>query len=93
LVGAASTAAGAEHLFHGGYLISSLVVVAYAFDIRYTVGASIALVIEQVLMHQIDGRGVVPAVGSMSPFWCPAVPRRTPDWEHPSRATRTSRRD
>jgi signal transduction histidine kinase len=66
VVGAASTTAGAENLFHGGYLTSSLIVVAYAFDLRATIAASVLLTIEQVLVHEIDGRGVVPAVGSIN---------------------------
>ncbi len=64
-IGIAPTLAGAENLFHGGWLNSTLFVVAYAFSIRLTVVAGTAIAIEQVLVHWIDGRGVVPAAGSI----------------------------
>jgi signal transduction histidine kinase len=64
-VGMAPTIAGAEHLFHGGWLNSNLFVVAYAFNLRVTVGAGIFIGAEQVLVHWLDGRGVVPAAGSV----------------------------
>jgi signal transduction histidine kinase len=64
-VGMAPTIAGAEHLFHGGWLNSNLFVVAYAFNMRVTIAAGVLIGIEQVLVHWIDGRGVVPAAGSI----------------------------
>ena len=66
LVGAASTLAGAENLFHGGYPMSALAVVAYAANLRITIGASGLLAIEQVIVHAVDDRGRVPAAGSVT---------------------------
>ncbi len=64
-IGFAPTLAGAEHLFHGGWLNSTLFVVAYAYNIRYTVVAGCVIGAQQVLVHWIDDRGVVPAAGSI----------------------------
>ena len=64
-IGIAPTLAGAEDLFHGGWLNSNLFVVAYAFTIRLTIVAGVVIGLEQVLVHWIDGRGVVPAAGSI----------------------------
>ncbi|MCP3997751.1 MAG: hypothetical protein GY722_22220 [bacterium] len=64
-IGIAPTIAGAEHLFHGGWLNSNLFVIAYAFTIRATVGVGVAIGVEQVLVHWLDDRGVVPAAGSI----------------------------
>ena len=66
LIGLASTAAGAADLFHGGYPMSSLAVVAYAFGLRFTIGAAGLLAIEQVIVHVIDDRGQIPAAGSVT---------------------------
>lgn len=64
-VGVAPTIAGAEDLFHGGWLNSTLFVVAYAYNMRVTIGVGVIIAIEQVLVHWIDLRGVVPAAGSV----------------------------
>jgi signal transduction histidine kinase len=64
-IGFAPTLAGAEHLFHGGWLNSSLFVVAYASNITYAVVAGSVIGVQQVLVHWIDDRGVVPAAGSI----------------------------
>ena len=64
-VGIAPTVAGAEHLFHGGWLNSTLFVIAYAYTVRPTVAVGIAIGLEQVLVHWLDDRGVVPAAGSI----------------------------
>lgn len=66
LIGVASTAAGARDLFHGGYLTSSISVIAYGWGV---VGALILgglLAIEQVAVHVIDGRALLPALGSIN---------------------------
>jgi signal transduction histidine kinase len=64
-VGAASTIAGAEDLFHGGYPMSTLAVAAYGFGMRGAVTTSLILTAEQAVTHQIDERGLIPAVGSI----------------------------
>jgi signal transduction histidine kinase len=64
-VGVAPTIAGATDLFHGGWLNSNLFVVAYAFGIYVTIGAGTLIGIEQVLVHWIDAKGVIPAAGSV----------------------------
>mgnify|MGYP001824867747 CR=1 FL=1 len=64
-VGVAPTIAGAEHLFHGGWLNSNLFVVAYAFNMRVTIGVGAFIGAQQVLVHWVDGRGVLPAAGSV----------------------------
>jgi len=64
-IGFAPTLAGAEHLFHGGWLNSTLFVVAYSYNIRYAVVAGSVIGVQQVLVHWIDDRGVVPAAGSI----------------------------
>ncbi len=64
-IGAAPTLAGAEHLFHGGWLNSNLFVIAYAFNMRATIAAGTFIGVEQVVVHWVDGRGVVPAAGSI----------------------------
>ncbi len=65
VIGAASTASGAEDLFHGGYLISWVLVAAYGGGLIAALGASVALTIEQVVVHVLDGRGLVPTAGSV----------------------------
>ncbi len=64
-IGMAPTIAGAEHLFHGGWLNSNLFVVAYAYTIRPTIVAGSVIGLEQVVVHWLDDRGVVPAAGSV----------------------------
>lgn len=65
LAGAATTLSGAADLFHGGYPMSTLAVTAYAFNLRATLAAALLLTVEQVVVHVVDGRGVLPAVGSI----------------------------
>jgi signal transduction histidine kinase len=64
-IGIAPTLAGAENLFHGGWLNSTLFVVAYAYNMNATIAAGVVIGGEQVLVHWIDVRGVVPAAGSV----------------------------
>jgi len=64
-IGMAPTIAGAEHLFHGGWLNSTVFVVAYATNLTVTIVAGAVIGLEQVLVHWIDARGVVPAAGSI----------------------------
>jgi signal transduction histidine kinase len=64
-VGVAPTIAGAADLFHGGWLNSNLFVVAYAYNMRFTIGAGAIIGMQQVLVHWIDDKGVVPAAGSV----------------------------
>ncbi len=65
IVASASTAAGAENLFHGGYPMSTIFVTAYGFNMRAAVVTATALAINQLAVHIIDDRGVVPAIGSV----------------------------
>jgi signal transduction histidine kinase len=65
LIGAASTIAGAEDFFHGGYLLSWLMVAAYAGGTIAALAASGALFAEQVAIHVVEGKGTVPALGSV----------------------------
>ncbi len=64
-IGAASTVSGAQDLFHGGYLISWILVAAYAGGLIAALGASVALTIEQVVVHVVEGRGLVATGGSV----------------------------
>lgn len=64
-VGAASTVSGAEDLFHGGFLISWIVLAAYAGGRAMALAAAVLLTIEQVLVHVSDGRGLIPTAGSV----------------------------
>lgn len=68
LIGAASTVSGAGDLFHGGYLLSWIMVAAYAGGLIAAVGASVVLMIEQIVVHIVDGRGLVPTAGSVMFF-------------------------
>lgn len=68
LIGAASTASGAEDLFHGGYLLSWIMVAAYAGGLIAALGASVVLTIEQVVVHLVDDRGLLPTAGSVMFF-------------------------
>jgi signal transduction histidine kinase len=65
-VGAASTVSGAEDLFHGGYPMTWLAVAAYAWGLRGALISSFFLAAEQVVVHQVDGRGLIPAAGSVT---------------------------
>lgn len=64
-IGAASTLADANDLFHGGYPLSWIAVAAYGGGIRWALPASFVLAAEQVVVHAVDGRGVVAATGSL----------------------------
>jgi signal transduction histidine kinase len=68
LIGAASTVSGADDLFHGGYLLSWIMVAAYAGGLIAAVGASVVLMIEQIVVHIVDDRGVIPTAGSVMFF-------------------------
>lgn len=68
LIGAASTISGAEDLFHGGFLLSWIMVAAYAGGLIAAVAASVVLTIEQVIVHVVDDRGLVPTGGSVMFF-------------------------
>jgi signal transduction histidine kinase len=65
VVASASTLAGAENLFHGGYPMSTVFVTAYGFNMRAAIVTAMALAINQLAVHIIDERGVVPAIGSV----------------------------
>lgn len=65
MVGFASTAAGAVDLFHGGYPISTLAVIAFATSLRVTIWGALLMGFEQVLVHFVDDRGGIPAAGSV----------------------------
>ena len=64
-LGAASFIAGASDFFHGGMPMSWLLVAAYAYGLRGAVPASVALGLEQVIVHIVDDRGPVGAAGSL----------------------------
>lgn len=55
LVASTSYYAGAESNLHGGYPISWLAVVAYAFDVRWTMAASAVLFLNQWVGMDIEG--------------------------------------
>jgi signal transduction histidine kinase len=55
LVANASYFAGAESNLHGGYPISWLAVVAYAYDVRWTMAASLVLFVNQWVGMDIEG--------------------------------------
>jgi len=64
IVASSTTLAGAEDLFHGGYPISTIIVTAYAFNLRFAMVTALTLAFHQIGVHIIDERGVVPALGS-----------------------------
>ena len=55
LVASTSYFAGAESNLHGGYPISWLAVVAYAYDARWTMAASVVLFVNQWIGMDIEG--------------------------------------
>jgi signal transduction histidine kinase len=65
VIGAASTIAGAEDLFHGGYPVSTLAISAYRYGLRGALFSSIVLTAEQAVVHLVDGRSFVGLVGSI----------------------------
>jgi len=64
-VGAASTLSGADELFHGGFLVSWIVLAAYAGGRVLALAAAVLLTIEQVVVHLADDRGLIPTAGSV----------------------------
>lgn len=60
LVASASYWAGAESNLHGGYPISWLAVVAYAYDARWTMAASLVLFVNQWIGMDIEGSRTLP---------------------------------
>jgi len=66
LVGGASWAAGADNLFHGGYLIPTLIVAAYGANLfGVTIVASL-IAIEQAAVMISWGKGPVPTLSSIA---------------------------
>ena len=65
LVGAASWAAGAADLFHGGYLIPSLIVAAYGLKLYGVALVASLIAIEQAAILISWGKGPVPALSSL----------------------------
>lgn len=65
MIGAASYFAGAHDLFHGGYPISWLVVLAYGRGMTGALLGSVALLVQQTILLLQMGRSPVSAVGSI----------------------------
>jgi signal transduction histidine kinase len=65
LIGAASWAAGAENLFHGGYLIPTLAVAAYGLNLYGATLIAAVIGIEQAAILLSWGEGPVPALSSL----------------------------
>jgi len=65
LIGAASSVAQSEALFHGGVLISWLAVAAYGGGLAWALVAALLLTVEQVIVHGVDNRGLEGAFGSV----------------------------
>ncbi len=65
VVASASSLAGAENFFHGGYPMSTIFITAYGFNMRTAIITASVLAVHQLAVHVIDERGVVPAVGSV----------------------------
>jgi signal transduction histidine kinase len=64
-VGAASWAAGAADLFHGGYLIPTLIVAAYGLNLYGVTIVASLIAIEQAAILISWGKGPVPALSSL----------------------------
>lgn len=64
-VASASYAAGAGDLFHGGYPISWIAVLAYGGGLRWALGGSIILAGQQAVLLLQSGRSAVSAIGSI----------------------------
>jgi signal transduction histidine kinase len=60
LIANASYYAGASSLLHGGYPISWLAIVAYATDVRWTLGAASVLFVNQWVGMELEGSYKVP---------------------------------
>jgi len=65
LVGAASWAADAENLFHGGYLIPTLAVAAYGLNLFGATLIAGVIAVEQAAILFSWGEGPVPALSSL----------------------------
>lgn len=65
LVGGASWAAGAENLFHGGYLIPTLAVAAYGLNLYGATLIAGVIAVEQAAILFSWGVGPVPALSSL----------------------------
>jgi signal transduction histidine kinase len=65
LVGAASWAAGADNLFHGGYLIPTLAVAAYGLNLYGATLIAGVIAVEQAAILFSWGVGPVPALSSL----------------------------
>jgi len=65
IVASASYAAGAGDLFHGGYPISWIAVLAYGGGLRWAVGGSLILAGQQAVLLLESGRSAVSAIGSI----------------------------
>jgi signal transduction histidine kinase len=65
LVASASTAAGAENFFHGGYPMSTIAVTAYAYNMNMALVTASVVAAHQVVIHAIEDKGLLPAVGSV----------------------------
>lgn len=65
LVGAASWAAGADNLFHGGFLIPTLAVAAYGLNLYGATLIAAVIAVEQAAILFSWGVGPVPALSSL----------------------------
>jgi len=65
IVGGASWAAGATDLFHGGYLIPSLIVAAYGTNLWGVTMVATLIGLEQAAILIAWGKGPVPALSSL----------------------------
>lgn len=66
VIGAAPTIAGADELFHGGYLTSSIAVIAYGWGMTGALAEAGVIGAEQLVVHLVDDRGPVAAVGTIN---------------------------
>ncbi|MCL1599617.1 MAG: hypothetical protein M3094_10560, partial [Actinomycetia bacterium] len=66
LVGGASWAAGADNLFHGGYLIPTLIVAAYGANLYGVVLVASLIAVEQAAVLISWGKGPVPTLSSIA---------------------------
>jgi signal transduction histidine kinase len=65
VVASASYVAGAGDLFHGGYPISWMAVLAYGGGLRWSLGGSLILAAQQAVLLLQNGRSAVAAIGSI----------------------------
>ncbi len=66
LVGGASWAAGADNLFHGGYLIPTLIVAAYGTNLYGVTVVASLIALEQAAVLISWGKGPVPTLSSIA---------------------------